>query len=163
MTVYGLQYDTTGVLGFIPQLQAFYVNGAFERRPYITGRGRVWVDVLGTAPLEAHWLDVEHGDAAPGRVPTWLSERRHGVEDIGGVYCDRSTLPEVLKAAGGLPFDLWLATLDGAADPAVIPELHDLPPTVRLVAIQAYPAGMLGFHADMSVILSQDYWTRHHA
>lgn len=163
MTVYGLQYDTTGLLNFIPDLQAFYFNGPFARRPYITGRGRVWIDVTGDAPLDCHWLDLEKGDANPGRAPTWLCERRHGVEDTGGVYCARAALPDILKAIQGLPCNLWLATLDGTADPAAIPELADLPPNVRLVAIQAYPAAWLGVHADLSVIVDQAYWDKRHA
>lgn len=158
MKTFGFQYDTVrGPLG-VP-LQAFYFNGHFAHRPVSFGRGRVWIDVIGNAPIDCHWLDVEKGDATPGHVPTWLSQRHHATGDWGGVYCNRDMLPKVLEAAGTLPMDLWLATLDGT-----IPEAADLglPGNVRLVLVQAYGSDMVGFGADGSVVMDPDYW-RHRA
>lgn len=156
---YGLQYDTVGGVLGVP-LQAFYFNGRFAHRPVTFGRGRVWIDVTGGAPLDCHWLDVEKEDATPDRVPTWNAERHHGTGQWGGAYCDRSTLPKVLEANGTLPLDLWLATLDGT-----VPDAADLglPPNVHLVAVQAFGAETAGFRADASVVVDAHYWDAYHA
>jgi hypothetical protein len=163
MTAYGIMYDTDGHLPFLPRLQAFYFNGRAAHRPVTFGRGRVWIDVTGAAPWDCHWADVETGDIAPEHFPGWNHARHQATADWGGFYCNRATLPKVLEHLGSAPADLWLATLDGTSDPADIPELAQLPATVRLVAVQAYPAAMTGGHWDESVIVSQDYWERHHA
>ena len=163
MTAFGIMYDTDGVLPFVPKLQAFYFNGSAAHRPVTFGRGRTWIDVTGAAPWDCHWADIETGDIAPEHFPGWNHARHQATGEWGGFYCNRSTLPKVLEQLGPIPADLWLATLDGTADPADIPEVAQLPPTVRLVAIQAYPEAMTGGHWDESVIVSQDYWERHHA
>lgn len=61
----------------------------------------------------ARVIDVERGDATPADVPGFADER----EQLGReawVYCDRSTVPAVLKALESRPEPLWwIATLDG--------------------------------------------------
>jgi hypothetical protein len=152
MQVFGTQWDSAS--GDIPagaKLRALYVNGRFATRPATYGRGRVWIDVNGSAPHAAFWLDVERFDATPGQVPGWLDERRRAGFGTGGIYCDRSTLPAVTAAAGDRPHYLWIATLDGTVNVAV-------PETGHLVAVQAYPASMLGPDADLSIVVDEPYW-----
>ncbi len=163
MTVYGLQYDSTAALPIPGAIQALYINGRYQHRPVTYGRGKVWIDVTGADPLGAHWLDIETGDAPPERFPVWNNQRHKGVGQWGGFYCNRSTLPKVLEhIPESMPADLWLATLDGTCDPRDIPELHQLPPNVTLIAIQAFGEGMAGFHADISLVVNQAYWDGRH-
>jgi hypothetical protein len=157
MTIYGVQFDTISPLPFVPALQAFYVNGAYAHHPVTYGRGRVWIDVNGSDPKEAFWLDVEKGDATPGQVPGWLDVRKAAGLGNGGIYCDRSALPDVIRSASGRGFSLWLATLDGT-----IPDMT-LPATVTLCAVQSIPAAMLGFNADLSMVVNEAYWHDRHA
>lgn len=161
-TIHGVQFDTVGRLPFTPALQAFYVNGDFAHEPYSVGRGRVWIDVNGTAPGRAFWRDIEKGDGTPAGFGAWLDHRHALTGGPGGGYCDRSNLPGMIASAGRRDWSLWLATLDGTTDPGLIPELEHLPANVTLVAIQAVPAAMLGFNADLSVILDGAYWDKHH-
>jgi hypothetical protein len=150
--VFGTQWDSAS--GDIPagvKLRALYVNGGFATRPVTYGRGRVWIDVIGNAPDKALWLDVERFDATPDRVPGWLDDRRRSGAGTGGIYCDRSTLPAVEAAAGDLPHLLWIATLDGTVNVTV-------PGRGHLVAVQAYPASMLGPDADLSIVVDEKYW-----
>ena len=159
MQIYGLQFDSTSHLPFLTGgLTAKYINGAFAQSPVHYGKGVVWIDVTGADPLGAHWLDVEKGDATPARVPGWLHEKAQRLGQVGGIYCNESTLPAVLDAAGPAPMDLWLATLDGT-----LPEGLSLPPSVRLVAVQAFGEGLVGFHADCSLVVDRGYWEAHHA
>lgn len=161
MQVYGLQWDSTTALPFIGgAITAKYINGGSAQRPVHFGRGVVWVDVLAAAPFDAHWLDIENGDARPEDFPRWNLAKHQGLGQWGGAYCNRSTLPKILEAAGPMPFDLWLATLDGTIFPE---EAASLPPNVTLVAVQAFPGTMTGFHADASVVVSQAYWDARHA
>lgn len=162
MHIYGLQWDTTGKLPFTPPLQALYVNGRYASVPHF-GRGRVYIDVDGTAPRTAFWRDIEPGDGTPDGFGHWLDQRHAQVGSWGGGYCDRSNLPGMIAAAGRRPWSLWLATLDRTADPAAIAELASLPPNVTLAAIQAFGAQHLGFIADLSVVLDQAYWMKHAA
>jgi hypothetical protein len=157
MTVYGLQFDTTGSLPFTPALRAFYINGRYASKPQY-GPGRVYIDVLATDPAGAFWLDVEAGDATPGSVPGWLDARKAAGLGVGGIYCNRSTLPQVVAAASGRRFALWLATLDGTIPGAAAIELAD---TATLCAVQAYPAAMVGgINVDISVVVDRAYWGR---
>ncbi len=163
MTIYGLQYDSTAALPIPGAIQAYYLNGRFAHRPVTYGRGKVWVDVLASDPLSAHWLDIETGDAAPADFPRWNMQRHLGCQVWGGFYCNRDTLPKVLEILPEtMHADLWLATLDGTADPRDIPEVHSLPAHVTLVAIQAFPETMAGFHADVSVVVDRAYWDSRH-
>lgn len=154
--VQGLQFDSTDPLPFVPMLEAFYVNGRFAHSPVRYGPGRVYIDVLGSAPRAAFWLDVEKQDATPDMVPGWLDARHAAGDGWGGVYCNQSTLPAVIAAAGNRPWSLWLATLDGT-----LPMVPGLPSGVKLLAVQAFPAAAVGINADISVVLDPAYWGRH--
>jgi len=150
MTVHGLMWDST-TPELIPgwaRLKALYVNGKYAQFPRY-GRGHVYIDVTGAAPMSADILDVERGDATPATVLPWLRARSHW--DAGTIYCNRDTLPAVQDAAGDLPFHLWLATLDGTIPESVTGPGH-------LVAVQAYPASVVGVNIDVSVVLDAAWW-----
>lgn len=155
MQVYGLQWDSAS--GSFPpraRLIALYANGKYASAVRYR-RGLVWIDVLGNMPRAARWLDVEPGAATVERVPSWLDERATAGLDSGGIYCDRFDLPAVEDAAGDRPHDLWVATLDGTAE-------ITLPPgRGRLVAVQDYPASMVGMDADISIVTDAEYWLAH--
>lgn len=158
MIVYGLQWDSAA--GDFPpraRLKALYVNGAFATRPVKYRRGLVWIDVNGTDPAGAYWLDVERFDATPEMVGPWLDKRKEHIGDYGsaGIYCNRSNLAAVQASAGERPHALWVATLDGTAD------VGPVPGSGRLVAVQDYPASMVGLDADLSIVIDQAYWNAH--
>lgn len=153
MQTYGLQFDATGTLPFTPALRLDYWNGKYGISPAPFGRGRVYIDVLATAPQSCFWLDVERFDATPADVPGWLDKRRQATGQEGGIYCSRNSLAAVEQAAGTRPHMLGVATLDGSLN-------IDPPPGIGTLAfIQAYPAAMLGINADISVVVDPDYWT----
>ncbi len=158
-SICGLMWDSTTpeVIPSYALLRALYVTGRGAVRPAF-GRGRVYIDVLGNAPQLAFWADVETGDITPDHFAGWLDRRHAAGAGWGGGYCNRATLPAMVSAAGRRPWSLWLATLDGHADPAVIAELASLPPNVTLVAVQAFPAAMTGGNADLSVVVSRAWW-----
>jgi len=154
MRLCGLMWDST-TPELIPswaRLKALYVNGKFAAHPDY-GRGRVFIDVTGGAPFGAEILDVETGDATPDHVPGWLRARHQW--EIGTIYCNRDTLPHVVEAANGLPFFLWLATLDGSIPTDVITG------SGRLVAVQAYSASMVGVNVDLSAVVDEQWWVNH--
>lgn len=154
MTVFGHMYDSASqTFPRNSQLNAYYFNGHFNHTPVKYGRGAVWIDVTGGAPEDCSWLDIERGDASPSRVPHWLDERN--MPGNQGIYCDRSNIAAVIRAAGNRVYNLWVSTLDGNTNPA-IPSGPGL-----LVAVQAFPASMVGFNADMSVIVNANYWKTH--
>jgi hypothetical protein len=156
MQVYGLQWDSAS--GDFPpraRLRALYVNGEYAARPVKYRRGQIWIDVDGSEPAGAFWLDVERGDATPGRVASWLDEREKSGAGWGGIYCDRDSLPAVEQAAGERPHALWVATLDGTAQ-ITLPGGSG-----HLVAVQDYPASMVGLDADLSIVVDRDYWLAH--
>ena len=154
MNVYGHMYDSASqIFPASSLLNAYYYNGSFKHTPVSYGKGRVWIDVTGRAPDACSWLDVERGDATPGFVPRWLDQR--AMPGNQGIYCNRSNIAEVIKSAGNRVYNLWVSTLDGDINPA-IPSGPGL-----LVAVQAFPASMVGFNADMSVIVNYDYWHAH--
>lgn len=154
--IYGLQWDTTGPLPFQADLHAYYLNGKYATKPISYGKGKVWIDVIGDGAKAARWLDVENEDATPAMVPTWLDQRFAAAGDgDGGIYCNLSTLPTVLTAAGDRKFDLWIATLDGTIYPYAV---NSLSSNVRLCCVQAFPASYIGINADLSLVMNQDYW-----
>lgn len=78
------------------------------------------IDVFGTAPHVAGILDVEKFDATPAIAVEWVKARAAIHPSYPPViYCDRSTMPTVIKTqkdAGhilGKDYKLWIATLDG--------------------------------------------------
>lgn len=153
MRIYGVQFDSVAPLPFKARLQALYINGRFAVKPDY-GPGRVYIDVNGTDPRGAFWRDIEKGDGTPAGVPGWLDERRAAGLGAGGIYCDRDNLPAVEAAAGARPHLLWVATLDGTMN------IGPVPGAGVLAAVQVFPAVMLGFNADLSVVVDPGYWER---
>jgi hypothetical protein len=86
----------------------------FERQIGICVTGR---------PEEAHWareLDVERFDATPEDVPDYWEARDEFADDFQ-VYCDRSTIGQVLEATNGREPWWHIATGDGQPwDPKTI-------------------------------------------
>jgi hypothetical protein len=96
-------------------------------------------------------IDVESGDCTPGDVLNFLRARHENGLATGTVYCDRSTLGLVNAAvAKVLPFNAWLATLDGSK-----PTTCEGPG--RLVAVQF--AGGPDADYDTSVVWDRS-WPR---
>lgn len=156
MKIHGTMWDSTaGAWPAGARLRALYANGRFTQLAEGYGRGRVYIDVRGDVPGAASWLDVESGDAEPGQVGHWLDERHRS--GGGGIYCSRDNLAAVEASAGSRPHLLWVATLDGTLD------IGPIPGAGHLVAVQALPASMLGFNADLSLVIDEDYWTAHAA
>jgi hypothetical protein len=129
-----------------------YVNGRgpwspadwarFGKRPQIR------YNVTGD-PTRGNALDVETGDATPAMAPAWWDHRHvAGVPQLA-VYCNRSTLPEVLAAMGGRQFFLILATLDGS-----IPAEYE---GRRVDAVQFAGAQLTGGHWDATLVWN-DAW-----
>lgn len=151
MGLVGLMWDST-TPELIPswaRLRALYVNGKYAQHPDY-GRGRIFIDVTGAAPFAAEVLDVETGDATVAHVNPWLRQRARW--ERGTIYCNRSTLADVQAAAHDIPFDIWLATLDGTM-PAEIPSGPG-----KLVAVQAFGAEVAGANVDVSVVLDEGWW-----
>lgn len=151
----GFMFDST-TPELIPgwsRLKALYANGKFAAHRDF-GRGRIFIDVTGAEPFNAEVLDVERGDANPAHVNPWLHARHQW--EVGTIYCNRSTLPAVVDAANGLPFWLWLATLDGT-----VPDQVDAGPSGQLVAVQAFGAELVGVNLDLSVVVHPQWWARH--
>jgi hypothetical protein len=97
---------------------AGYLNGRFATPMSQLARfdGHLLIGVHPDDPTQARFvrcLDVERFDANPSDAPAFIRERiRHGHHDAT-IYCNRSTFPAIQKACAGLPYRLWLATLDG--------------------------------------------------
>jgi len=157
---YGLQFDSDGTLPFTPMLRALYRDTQFEGY----GPGRVYTDRTGSYAADAFWADIEPGAIwPPSKFGPWLDQRRAATGQPGGAYCNRANLPAVIEAAATRPWSLWLATLDGTADPAAITELAALPAGVSLLVVQAFPSTMIGgINADISVVVDQHYWDSRH-
>jgi hypothetical protein len=102
-------------------------------------------------------LDVESGAASVATAVTWTDDHNatDGLPDIATLYCNKDTLPALLKAIGsGRKCKLWIA------DPTGVAHVWDgeLPSNVELVATQyAWPGIGSPGHYDMSVV-SDDSW-----
>lgn len=94
------------------------------------------------ADVERGVLSVAEGVA---KVRQWLEEKRPQPT----IYHNRSTWEEINKAADGLDYTHWVATLDGTM----------VPSGYYMAVVQAWGAAALGFHADMSIVWD-DGWHR---
>ena len=112
------------------QMIGYYIDAAFavhsvaEVEQMFPHKVLVPIDATGDRADYARVLDVEKGDASPATAALWIQSFKvvNPSYKTGGrpvVYCDRSTLGDVLAAAhaaGQLPgreFYLWIATQDG--------------------------------------------------
>lgn len=120
-----------------------YANGRFRWHPADETRFRhaglqvAHVDIDGTAWEAAAILDVERGDAGPAQAPDWI-RKRNGFRGDATIYCNLSTLPDVLAATSRITHPvtgswwLWIAHFTG--HPHIPP--MDLPPGVRVMGCQ---------------------------
>lgn len=153
------------------QAIAAYENGKYEWVPSqlsrFVGRCRLLIDVIGSQPHNAQVLQVDGTDQAQidhmiGLARNWV-QTRHNLGQQATVYVDRSNLPAVQRELEGLAWHLWLATGDGTLYEAT----HEIPgaiatvPMADLVAVQAWFAPAVGLHADLSVIVSESWYTGH--
>lgn len=146
----------------IPQgarVVAPYRNGLYAwsaaQLDYHAAAAKAFIDVLAADAPGCAVLDVERYDARPQDAPGWLRQKPAG---SGCIYCSSDTLPAVTAQCAGLAYFIWLATLDGTV--CLTGADLDLPPGVTLAAVQGWPQALLGFPADLSVILSADWLIR---
>jgi hypothetical protein len=100
-------------------------------------------------------LDVETGAASVADAPSWLDEKIASGGGVGSLYCNKSTLPALVKSIGSRKAYLWIADPTGAAHEASL----DLPDNVKLVATQyAWPAIGSPGHYDMSLVSDDDWY-----
>lgn len=157
--VYGYQLDSILPLPVPVPMQAHYLTGRISKwqGPVTYGRGWAWIDADGSNPQGAYWRDIENGDGTPADFPGWLDRRHAAGLGWGGGYCNRATLPTMIREAGDRPWSLWLATLDGTIPSPL--EL-ELPPHVTLVMVQFARAQVNGVAVDISAVLDPAYWAR---
>lgn len=110
----------------------------------------------------ARWVDVERFDATPDDVPLcWESRKSFHFTDFG-VYCDRSTIGDVLDATESREPLWWIATLDNhpwtpaalAAD--VYKQFGVTITPARVRWIQCFPMGTY----DVSRGFGRETWTQ---
>jgi hypothetical protein len=86
---------------------ALYRNGLYAFPPSeVSKLWRIrWIDVDGDNPAGCSILDIETGDASPGMIPGWCSERDKAVQDsLFRLYCNLSTWPAVKAIVRTLPY-----------------------------------------------------------
>jgi hypothetical protein len=151
-----LMFDSTtpAAIPHDAEIVGGYVDGSYkwadadwERFPHAQ---QVRICVTGDH-TKGNCLDVERGDATPDHAPGWIQARQAAGVKYVTVYCDRTTLPAVIKACNGLTYWHWVATLDGTA------HIGGWHPGLGPAAVQILPARALGFNADLSVVWA-DRW-----
>lgn len=128
-----------------------YVDGEFATpEPVIHGWVRAGATVARISvippgdPRRASILDVERGAARPVDAPRFVRERA-ALNQLAVIYVNRSNRGEVESRCRGLPYFLWVATLDNTTTVADME---------RVVAVQAFSrAGLY----DESVVYA-DWW-----
>lgn len=155
MSTFGYMYDSAdGVFPAGSRLNALYFNGRYAHRPYQVRRGQIWIDVDGSAPGSCCCLQIDgftqpQIDVMIAMVPHWL-DRRNRI-GRGVIYTDRDSLPAVVRAAMGRPWDLWLSTLDGTIPGPIAPAGAV---SGRLIAVQAWRGAI----TDTSAVVNSDWW-----
>ncbi len=104
--------DAEMVAGYIDGPRSQWPAQAWDRFPHAV-KVKITVDPADNA---GDVLDVETGDARPSDAPGWIRRRLAAGARFVTIYCNRSTLPAVVSACGGLAFYRWIATLDGTRD-----------------------------------------------
>jgi len=143
---------------------ALYLDGKFAAPAWVfpmlrrAGIKVIGITVTGAPGAHAARIkkaaDVEPGDLDPPSAAAWAeAERKAG--EYPALYSDRAEKPAVIHeclARGmepGRDFGLWVATLDGTFEDLGGADLRHEP---GVLAVQAYPASVLGIEADGSVI-----------
>jgi len=152
-------FDSTNPAGIpdVVEMVAGYVNGSFNWAAKIgafdkwPNAAHIRIDVTGANPASASVLDVERGDAIPAHAAQWIKDRAAlGFRPV--IYCDRSTMSQVMADTGALihgkDYWFWIATLDGT---------KELPDMTGVIAVQYANAKMTGFDADESIVYD-DTW-----
>lgn len=106
---------------------------------------------LGDPGLRATLADVETGALRPADIPRWFDERHAIGRQFLTIYCNRDTLPAVYAALGPRPAFHWVATLDGTV------HVDGFTPLQGPALVQILGAGQLGIHADLSLVLRDDW------
>ena len=104
----------------------------------------------------ANAFDVERGTLTPAQaVAAYDRQHAKGVQYLA-CYANRDTWPALAAALGNRHCARIYATLDGTAD------IPGFTPGEGPAAVQCLGAGMLGFHADLSLVF-EDTWQPNHA
>lgn len=86
---------------------AYYVNGLYKwsqsQIDYFPTIFKIGISI--THLEDGEVLDIENMDATPAEVPGWMDTFNRT-----GLYCNVSTLPDVLTAIGSRPKRLWIAS-----------------------------------------------------
>lgn len=106
---------------------------------------------LGDPGLRATVADVETGALTPADLPHWYDERHAAGRQFLTVYNNRDTMPAVLTALAGRPAFHWVATLDGTV------HIPGFVPLQGPALVQILGANQLGIHADLSLVLRDDW------
>lgn len=153
----GVAWDSTtpaAIPGWA-RLRLLYGNGRYAQ-PLSYGKGRMYIDVTGAAPLACGILDVERYDASPATAPGWLDARARAGMGLSTIYVNRSNLAAVQQACGRRSYWLIVATLDGTI-------IESVTGGGMLAACQALPASMLGGNVDEDLVVSSIWWNQHAA
>jgi hypothetical protein len=123
----------------VPDAAAFEAEHKGQRVVYLD-RGN------GDPGDKATIIDVERGTYNPSHVPAWYDYKAARKLPFLTYYCQRSTVAAVQAVIGGRHMYRHIATLDGSLN---VPgfTLFESPDLV-----QAFPAAMLGIHADLSLV-----------
>lgn len=134
---------------------------------------RIWrICVTGALAMAPHArvLDVERFDATPADVEPYREARAARAENCI-VYCDRSTVAQVVRACPSTwhLLEWWIATLDGGAwTPAAIVRWLDAnsgelgPAPIDPARIRAIQNVGMGAY-DVSLMFGDPRWTYQHA
>ncbi len=119
-------YDSVNPSAIPPhRAVATYANGAYAvSRAQVAGRRTVfWIDTNGSDPA-ASILDVEPGDATPGRAAVWARHRLHEhPHKLARIYTMLSWWPAVRAAVATLPPHMRSHIRWWIADPTGVPHM----------------------------------------
>jgi hypothetical protein len=152
-----IMYDSTTV-DDIPadaEIVAYYPYAYPGNVSRFTG-SVVGIDNEGSHP-ELAILDVESGAATVADVPGWLDSHETKGGSPGTLYCNKSTMPPLVKAVGSRKCYLWIADPTGSEheyqpDPA-------LPANITQIGTQyAWPSIGSPGHYDMSEVVDDSWY-----
>lgn len=106
---------------------------------------------MGDPGGKATIIDVETGAHTVASIPAWYDAKAAKHLPYLTYYCNRSTLPGVQAVIGSRHMWRWIATLDGTV------AVHGFSPLQGPDLVQCTPAVHLGFHADLSLVLSPSW------
>lgn len=107
---------------------------------------------LGDPGTRATVADVESGALTIADIPHWYDEHHAAGRENLTIYTDRNNLPSSITALAGRPAFHWVATLDGTV------HVDGFTPLVGPALVQILGENQLGIHADLSLVLRDDWW-----